>query len=173
MGYPQLESPEVEGAALVVLQQKRDPRDVVPVEELVTWWVASAGPAFAIDALLASRRFSLDGVDGSFANLGLAANSTSNDAATFEQGKAFGWAWLQEHLAVCDVPSWAAARDRAAMLREQAPLGSRAALAAHAGRGRAELDALFVKMAERERALCDELAPTFPEPARALLSRRR
>jgi len=143
---PHVDSSEVAGAAFIVMQHALDKKVESPIDDLVTCWVASAGPAFAAEALVASRRFELHGlrkpkvppllqlareipVPFTVPYHDYMAATVYPDNATLERDRALGWLWLQEYLAACDQPSWEAARDRAAALRGNATPWTRTGLA--------------------------------------------
>jgi hypothetical protein len=75
--------------------------------------------------------------------------------------------------------TWAKRRHVKATLRifatalRGSPRRALLALGAQAGSGRAEVDSLLAVFAKKEPALCDELAPSLPGPARELLAKIR
>ncbi len=116
-------------------------------EPVVDYWVASQGPAFAVEALFGSLRIHAVGDDGPvvthavfhrnnmqivepFPRLRLERGTSPRGLSVrgFEDGILEGWGRLRRLLAGCGEAEWQAARDVAARLRQGASLLERIGL---------------------------------------------
>jgi hypothetical protein len=115
---PPVTTPEVEGTLLAILSSGPSRLEG---GEVLSYWVATAGLSFAIEALAASRGLWIDTPGG-------VPRMIFVQADPFPMGLRH-WLDLRRRLAAAGEAEWAAARDTAARLRANAPLELRAPLA--------------------------------------------
>lgn len=127
-GLPPAESPETEGALLVVLSTDDNWGGLALDGEVVTLWERTAGLAFAVEALQASLDF--DAVTRhTLSEVWLSRQRHGGGVACERVGGYRHWWYLRHRLAAAGEAEWAAARDTAARLRAGAPLAWRIPLA--------------------------------------------
>lgn len=118
---PPVAAPEVEGTLLAILSSGPSSGPSRLDGEVLSYWVATAGLSFAIEALAASRGLWIDTPGGVPRMIFLQADPAPMGLRH--------WLDVRRRLAAAGEAEWAAARDTAARLRTNAPLELRAPLA--------------------------------------------
>jgi len=127
-GLPPAADPEIEGALLVVLSIGDSWQQLVLGDEIVTLWEATAGLAFAVEALQASLGFEAAS-QSSQRTVWLSRKRQGGGVGANRRAGTRHWWYLRHRLAAAPEAKWEEARATAERLREGAYLSCRIPLA--------------------------------------------